>query len=51
MNSQKQENSKKPNKFVAFLKNVFVHNIGWKLLSIFAAVVFWALAAGLSGLV
>ncbi|MDE7163892.1 MAG: hypothetical protein K2O04_00500 [Clostridiales bacterium] len=51
MNNRKQENAKRPNKFVSFLKGVFVHNIGWKLLSIFAAAVFWALAAGLSGLV
>lgn len=51
MNNQKNENAKKPNKFVAFLKSVFVHNIGWKLLSVFAAAVFWALAAGLTGLV
>lgn len=51
MNNQKHENAKKPNKFVAFLKGVFVHNIGWKLLSILSAAVIWALAAGLSGLV
>ncbi|MDE6293036.1 MAG: hypothetical protein K2L88_00235 [Clostridiales bacterium] len=50
MNNQTHENAKKTNKFVAFLKNVFVHNIGWKLLSIFAAAVIWALAAGLPAL-
>ena len=47
MNEQKQENTKKQNGFVAVLKRIFVHNIGWKLLSIFSAAVIWALAAGL----
>ena len=47
MNNQNNENANKPNKFVAALKNIFVHNIGWKLLSVFAAAVIWALAAGL----
>ena len=47
MDNQKQENAKSTNGFVAVLKKIFVHNIGWKLLSIFSAAVFWALAAGL----
>ncbi|MDE6029528.1 MAG: hypothetical protein K2F90_04330 [Clostridiales bacterium] len=47
MNDKKQENAKKPNGFVRFLKAVFVHNIGWKILSIVSAAVIWALAAGL----
>ena len=38
---------KKQNKFVAFLKRVFVHNIGWKLLALASAAVIWVLAAGL----
>lgn len=38
---------KKPNKFARALKMIFVHNIGWKLLSLFSAAVIWALAAGL----
>lgn len=38
---------KKQNGFVRFLKAVFVHNIGWKLLSIVAAAVIWGLSAGL----
>lgn len=47
MNKQKQENTKKPNGFVSVLKKIFVHNIGWKILSIVSAAVIWALAAGL----
>lgn len=47
MNNQEQENAKKPNGFVKLLKNIFVHNIGWKVLSIVSAAVIWALAAGL----
>ena len=46
MDNQNEEN-KKPNKFVSFLKAVFVHNIGWKLLALGAAAVIWVLAAGL----
>ena len=46
MDNQNEE-KKKPNKFAAFLKAVFVHNIGWKLLAIGASFVIWALAAGL----
>lgn len=46
---QNQNGEKKTNKFVAFLKAVFVHNIGWKILSIVAAAAIWALAVGLSG--
>ncbi len=38
---------KKPNKFVAFLKSVFVHNIGWKLLALAASAIIWFLVAGL----
>ena len=49
MNEQKQE-SKKQNGFVSALKKIFVHDIGWKLLAILSAAVFWALSAGLSGL-
>ncbi len=44
---EKEQSSKKQNKFVSFLKAVFVHNIGWKLLSVVSAFIMWALAAGL----
>lgn len=48
MEQQENKNTqKKQNKFTAFLKAVFVHNIGWKLLAIFSAAVIWALSAGL----
>ena len=43
----KKKDEKKGNKFAAFLKAVFVHNIGWKLLAIDAAAVIWVLSAGL----
>lgn len=46
-NPENKENAKKPNKFVAVLKAIFIHNIGWKIMSIVAAAVLWALAAGL----
>lgn len=42
---KKQE--KKPNKFAAAMRAVFVHNIGWKVLAIVSAAVLWALSAGL----
>ena len=52
MQNKANENGKKPNnKFASLLKTIFVHNIGWKLLSLFAAGVIWALAVGLTGLV
>lgn len=51
MQNKANENGKKPNKFASVLKIIFVHNIGWKLLSLFAAGVIWALAVGLTGLV
>lgn len=38
---------KKPNKFAAFMKRIFVHNIGWKLLALFSSALIWFLAAGL----
>lgn len=38
---------KKENKFIAFLKRVFVHNIGWKILAFASAALIWLLAAGL----
>ena len=38
---------KKENKFVAFLKRVFVNNIGWKILAFASAALIWLLAAGL----
>lgn len=41
------EEKNKQNKFVAFLKKVFVHNIGWKILAIVSSAVIWVLAAGL----
>ncbi|MCM1367229.1 MAG: hypothetical protein NC184_00210 [Roseburia sp.] len=44
--SDKEQNNKS-NKFVSVMKKIFVHNIGWKLLSIGAAAVIWALSAGL----
>lgn len=47
MNDHNQDNSQKSGKFVAVLKKVFVHNIGWKLLSLFSAILIWALSAGL----
>lgn len=47
MNKQKQDNAKKPNGFVSVLKKIFVHNFGWKVLSIVSAAIIWALAAGL----
>ena len=50
MQKKVNENGKKPNKFVSALKAIFVHNIGWKLLSLFAAAVLWALSTGLAGL-
>lgn len=43
----KNNGAKKPNKFKRFLKAVFVHNIGWKLLSLVSAFIIWALIAGL----
>lgn len=46
-NEVKNDNEKKPNKFVRFLKAVFVHNIGWKLLSLASAFIIWVLIAGL----
>lgn len=45
MQNDERENGR--GKFVAVLKKIFVHNIGWKLLSLFSAAVIWALAAGL----
>ncbi len=44
---EKNDGTKKPGKFVRFLKAVFVHNIGWKLLSVVSAFVIWVLIAGL----
>ena len=38
---------KPPNKFVRFLKFVFVRNIGLKVLAVVTAVVLWALIVGL----
>lgn len=46
MENEKQKNAS-GNKFTRFMKRVFVHNIGWKLLSLGAAIVIWVLAAGL----
>lgn len=48
MPDQKKENAKKQSKFGAVMKGIFVHNIGWKLLSLFSAAVIWFLAAGLA---
>ncbi len=45
MQNKNQENNE--NKFIKGLKAVFVHNIGWKLLALASAVVFWTLSAGL----
>ena len=45
MDSQKE--NKKQNKFVSFMKAVFVHNFGWKLLALGSAIILWALAVGL----
>ncbi len=44
---ESENNQKKTNRFVAFLKAVFVHNIGWKLLAIASSFILWALVAGL----
>lgn len=43
-NKKQDENT---SKFAAVLKKIFVHNIGWKLLSIASAAIIWALVAGL----
>lgn len=40
-------NEEKQNKFAAFMKAVFVHNIGYKLLALASAAVIWFLSAGL----
>ena len=46
MDNRDTEN-KKQSKFASFMKAVFVHNIGWKILAIGSAIVIWVLAAGL----
>ena len=51
MAEHKQEHEKKKNGFASVLKKIFVHNFGWKVLSIVSAAVIWALATGLAGLV
>ncbi len=43
----KKHPAQQSGKFVAFLKKVFVHNIGWKLLSLGASFIIWVLVAGL----
>ncbi len=47
MEDEKNKTEKKQNKFAAFLKRVFVKNIGWKLLSLASAAIIWFLVAGL----
>lgn len=47
MHDRQRENEKTDGKFVSVLKKIFVHNIGWKLLSLVSAAVVWFLAAGL----
>lgn len=47
METNEIEEKKSENKFVAFLKRVFVHNIGWKLLALVASGLIWMLSAGL----
>ncbi|MBD5131560.1 MAG: hypothetical protein HDT28_03055 [Clostridiales bacterium] len=42
-NQEKKEPEKKPSVF----KKIFVHNIGWKLFALGAAIVIWVLSAGL----
>lgn len=44
---ENKKTEKKDNKFVAVLKAIFVHNIGWKILALVSAAVIWALSAGL----
>ncbi len=44
---EQNKNTKNQSKAGAFFKRVFVHNIGWKLLSLGAAILIWVLAAGL----
>lgn len=44
---ENKNSERKQNKFASALKAIFVHNIGWKLLSLAAAAVIWVLAAGL----
>ena len=46
-NNEKEQ--KKQNGFVRFLKRIFVHNIGWKLLALVSAIAIWVLAIGFSG--
>ncbi|MCH5165693.1 MAG: hypothetical protein J1G01_04760 [Clostridiales bacterium] len=46
MQNNGKEN-KRQSKFGAVMKNIFVHNIGWKVLAVVSAAVLWALAAGL----
>lgn len=48
MQNQAKDGAKKSNGFVSVLKKIFVHNFGWKLLSLFAAALIWALSAGLA---
>ncbi len=47
MQDRQRENERADGKFVSVLKKIFVHNIGWKLLSLVSAAVVWSLAAGL----
>lgn len=44
---QNKDQEKNTSKFAAVVKKIFVHNIGWKLLSIVSAAIIWALVAGL----
>lgn len=44
---QNKDQEKSTSKFAAVMKKIFVHNIGWKLLSLVSAAVIWALVAGL----
>ena len=44
-----EDKNAKKNKASNFFKRVFVHNIGWKLLSLGVAAIIWCLAAGLWG--
>ncbi len=48
MQNHKGDNAKKQNKFGAAMKRIFVHNFGWKVLSLLCAAVIWVLAAGLA---
>lgn len=42
-----KQGKKQDGKFVAALKAIFVHNIGWKILALVSSAAIWFLATGL----